>query len=191
MGTRCDLQTNNKSFFSLPKIHKSWLSQPRHFIFTAQKREFVEGSVDYPERAESWITNKVCRKRSRQWEGLYSDFCTRTILPIVIQSPDNDETSPVFNNLNSNSNYPLWLSVPPQTSSPLFTYQPYTHLVSVRLRININIHLFICQGLQPDRIPPLIYCHPPPSEAVPTARWDMWHGPLRSPCFLCAEEHRG
>lgn len=97
------------------------------------------------------------------------------VMPHQHQSPDNDKKSPVLNNLNSNPNYPPRLSVPPQTSSQLLTYQPYTHLVSVKLRININIHLFICQGLQPDRIPPHLLS-PSPLRSSPQSqmRYVTW-----------------
>lgn len=46
------------------------------------------------------------------------------------------------------------LSVPPQTSYPLFTYQPDTHLVPVRLRININIHLLSVKDYNQIESPP-------------------------------------
>lgn len=162
MGRRCYLQTNNKSFISLPKIHKSWLSQPRHFIFIELKRKFVEDSVDYPEGADWWITNKVCGKRSRQWEGLYSDFCTRTILPIakrrrISWSPDNDEKSPVSNNLNSNPNYPLSEVVTSTANILSIVHLSALHPFNISETQDKYQHPpLICQGLQPDRIPLLI-----------------------------------
>lgn len=104
--------------------------------------------MDYPECAKWWITNKVCRNRSRQWEGLYSVFCTQRILPIskrlrINWSPDKDEKLPVSNNLNSNPNYQRSEVVGSNADilSIVCLSALHLHLVSGRLRININIHL--------------------------------------------------
>lgn len=161
---RCYFQTN-KSFFSLPKIHKSWLSQPRHFIFTALKRDCVEDSVDYPECAKWWVTNKVCRRKSRRWEGLYLDFCTHTIPPIAalsgVQTMRRSHLYQIIGTLIPTL-YFQRLSVPLQTSYPLLPYQSYTHLVSVSFRININIHLLSVKDYNRMKSPPLTECcHPP------------------------------
>lgn len=154
------LQIKNKSFFSLPKIHKSWHSQPRRFIFTALKREFVEDSVDYPECAEWWIANKVCRRRRGRSEGLYSDVCTRTVLSIAKQrrisrGPDNEEKPPVSNNLHSNPNYPLPEVVSSTADILSIVHLSARHPFSTSETQDKYQHPpFICQGLQPDRIPP-------------------------------------